>query len=296
MIDDLENSLSWKEKINLILNQSKHLLKNLDIDIYAVEGMNILHQQQIELLVEIERIITQLKQSDLYLKENNLSKTRVNTNDAPEVIKKLFYFFDLIKKYPIAGVFILIFFVGYLNKDWIYIQNKHFIDTKILTKQIGQKQKNELDNIQSIAVELQKYWNEIRDKEMHISTYAPLTKSLSSLGFSPEQYLSMDDSSKRDLDKLQNHSLLRAKFKGYLENKYSEYKYFFEAMNNLAVLVYASPNQDYAEFFNESWKKFEDSYDYVVPHFYLDSTKDNKYIQYKAQKIYVELLSFLRKG
>ncbi len=296
IIDDLEKSLHWEEKINSILKQSQYQLKNLDIDIYAVEGMNNLHQDERELLTEIERIVKQLKQSDLYQKENNLDKTKISTDDAPALVKTLFWFFNFIKKHPIIGVFILIFFIGFLNKDWIYTQNKHFIDTKILKKQIGQKQKNELDNIQSTAIELQKYWNEIRDKEMHFSSYGPLTKSLSALGFSSEQYLSMDDSNKNDLDKLQNYNLLRAKFKGYIENKYPKYKYFFEAMNNLAVLIYASPSQDYAEFFNENWKKFEDSYDYVVPHFYVDSSKGNKFIQQKAQTIYVELLSLLRKG
>ena len=295
-ISDLKESLHWKGKINSILNQSKKELERLDIDNYAVSGMNALHKQQIELLIEIERIIKQLKQSDLYQRENNLDKTNISIDNAPEVLKTSFWFFDLIKKYPIVSVFVLVFFVGYLNKDWIYTQNKHFIDAKILKKQIRQKQKNELDNIQSIAIELQKYWKEIKDKKLHLSTYGHLILTLGSLGFVAENLVTIDDLSKKDFDKLQEYQKLHSKVKGFIENKYPEYKYFFEAMHDLSVLRYSTPNKDYAGFFNENWRKFEESYNYVVPNFYLDPSKDNKHIQKKAQIIYIQLLNFIRKG
>ncbi len=294
-IDDLEKSLSWKEKINSIVNRSKEVLRNLDIDIYAIKGMNTLHEEQIVLLVEIERIIKQLKQSDLYYKENNIDKSKIVTDNAPEVLKISFWFFELIKKYPFVGIALLLLFVGYLNKDWIYTQNKHFIDTKILKKQIGKKQKNELDNIQSIAIELQKYWDEIKDKKLHLSTYGLLILKLGSLGLPAENLVTIDDLSKKDFDKLQDYQKLHSKVKGYIENKYPEYKYFFEAINDLAVLIYATPSKDYADFFNENWKKFEDSCDFVVPHFHIDESKDNTLIKQEAQKIYIELLNFLRK-
>ena len=89
---------------------------------------------------------------------------------------------------------------------------------------------------------------------------------------------------------------MHSKVKGYIENKYPEYKYFFEAINDLAVLIYATPSKDYAGFFNENWKKFEDSCDFVVPYFHIDESKDNRLIKQEAQKIYIELLNFLRKG
>lgn len=237
------------------------------------------------------------KEDEKSMKEKKEEKDdSLNVDNAPEELKKSFYFFNFIKKSSIAGVFILIFSVGYLNKDWIYTQNKHFIDTKILTKKIGQKQKNELDNIQSIAIELQKYWKEISDKKLHPSTYSHLILNLGSLGFAAEDLVTIDDLLKKDFDKLQEYQKLHSKVKGYIENKYPKYKYFFEAMSDLAVLIYATPSKDYADFFNKNWKKFEDSYNYVVPHFYLEAFKDNKFMQHKAQKIYVELLGFLRKG
>jgi len=158
---------------------------------------------------------------DIEEEEKKNEKADITVSDsAPEVIKNIVWFLSLIKKNLFVGILVLIVFIEYLSKGWIYTQNKHFIETKILYSEITAKEKIILDNLQGIAVELQKYWNEIRDKEMHSSSYAQLIKSLFAVGFSPEQYLSMNDSSQKDLDKLQNYNLLRAKFKGYLENKY----------------------------------------------------------------------------
>ena len=67
-------------------------------------------------------------------------------------------------------------------------------------------------------------------------------------------------------------------------------------MSDLAVLIYVSSSQDDAKFFNKNWEKFKNSYNYVIPYFYINESKNKKVIKYKARRIYRQLLDFLRKG
>lgn len=297
IINELKKDLINVEKINELqntLNKSKNMIESQNVNLYSINAMNILLEKQIQSLNEVLRVVRMLEFSDLYKKENHIENAKIDTTDAPEQIKSSIWFVNFVKQYPILGVMVLVFFVLYLSKDYIYEQNKHFIHVNILHTEVAEDEKIKLNHIFNAGGQFVSLYDEIKYKknsELSISKNE-LTMHFSALNFNDNGLLKYSD---MDLQtRLNEYGTLRSKFEGHIHQKFPQYKSLYDA-GLYIVLAIQTKDQKYLNEFDKNWKKFQENCDYETPDFDIGNIRSSNDMTVKSIEIFTEIKQWLNK-
>lgn len=293
IINELKKDLINAEKINELqntLNKSKNMVESQNVNLYSINAMNILLEKQIQSLNEVLRVVRMLEFSDLYKKENPIKNAEFDISDAPEEVKKAFWLFGFMKKHLIKGIIILILFLGYQSKDYIYEQNKHYIHVYILHTEIAQEEKVKLKHIFMTGENFVNLFHEMRDyKSVEISGYKDsLQEHFSALGFNGNEL--MEDANISQFYWMKKYNKVRSSFEGHIDKNFANYRSLYDAGLNLSVYINSGDKIDLEDFVQD-WKKFQENSDFVTPDFDLSKIKSPN----DATKIYLEIQKWLNK-
>lgn len=294
-ISDIEPLIERKLiELPLVLIESKQAYKKLNKSCYSVDCMHELFEKQIDDLKTISSTLRFLKKSGIYQQENNILDEDLNINNAPELIQNLSWFWTLLKKNIPIGTLILVLFLGYSNKDFIWNNVKHTINTKLLFINASAMQKKQVDYIFQSEITFQDFLYEIEHKNNEDPSISKnsLIEIFSALGF---KYKGLINYNEQDMIlNLNNFWILYADFEGFIVNKYPQFKSLHNASNALALAI-KNKDKKSLELFDKNWKKFQNSFDYVIPEFDISNVRSGNEVLEKSLEIYKGIDRWLKK-
>lgn len=297
VVDALEKYWINEELINEykgILEQSYKTKKEYQINLFSINTMQRLFEEQIKQLEQIQVIVRMLKASDLYKKENPTKDKSIDISNAPEEIKKFLWLLDIVKKYRIIGGLVFILFVLYLFKDYVYEENKHFIHVNILHTEIAETEKIKLNHIFNASGQFISLYDEIKYKKNSEPSISKnkLTMHFSALNFNDNGLLKYSDIELST--RLNEYGILRSKFEGHIHQKFPQYKSLYDA-GLYIVLAIQTKDQKYLNKFDKSWKKFQENCDYETPNFDISNIRSSNDMTIKSLEIFTGIQQWLNK-
>ncbi len=294
-ISDIEPLIERKLiELPLVLSQSKKAYKQLNKNCYSVDCMHELFKKQIDDLKTISSTLRLLKKSGIYKQENNILDENLNMDNAPEFIKNLSWFGILLKKNILVGILILVIFLGYSYKDIIWNNIKHTINTKVLSLEANETEKKQLYYIFQSEIAFQDFFYEIEHKDNQDPSISKssLSEIFSALGFNHKGLINYDEQ-----DKMANFNYsrtLHADFGGFIVNKYPQFKSLYNASKALSLAI-KTKDKKYLDQFHKSWKKFQNSIDYIVLSLDISNPRSKNDVLKQSLKIYKSIDKWLKK-
>lgn len=268
-----------------ILKKSKYLFAIRDQQLYAINWMIRLFEQQIELLAEVYRILHMLKSSDLYKKENHIEDNLIDTKNAPKQIKNSIW----LKEHSIRGLIMMMILVVFYNLSVISEYVKQNFGIQIFKIEATQEEKIKMKHIFQSGDSFVSLWNEKRDyKSVEISgNRNALQEHFSALNFDGNKLFL---ETKNPMDWLKNYNDMRSSFEGYIDRNFPKYRSLYDAGVNLSAYI-KSGEVICLEDFIKNWKKFQENSNLSTPNFDISKIKSTN----DAIKIYLEIQKWLNK-
>lgn len=277
------------ERINEYRNtylKSKNLYEKFNHSNYVIRAMQQLFNKQIELLEEAMRLVKMLENSDLYKRESpHLLNSIGSSKDAPDHVKNFTWYFNFLKYRPVLAIFVALVLIISWKFDWVYENSKHFINVKILHKEIDSSEKIKAEHIFNTGGQFLSLFHEMKfskNTEPSISKIE-LKKHFSALNFNDNNLLNYNDTDL--IERFNTYNTLRSKFEGYIDGEYTQYKPLYNAGINI-ILAISTKDKKYLLEFDKHWKKYQENIDYVVPEFDISNVQSENDVVVKSVEIF----------